>query len=262
MAVVTLPPQSYLGWKVSMSILHILAIGSTIYRLIHRFRIQKTWLDDYIVFVPLVLDSIYWPIVCFRFSHVDPNNEPWSHRVLSSYWLSTFPFLLIVWATRIVLALSLARVFPKKHPARLCAFVLITFMSTGLLIVNEGQDCIKGVGGYPIKNTFLFAADFVGDILLVIAPIVFFWRLRLPSRERRLILMVFCGSILTLLLVIAFKIICSDDKISPGKDAVLIVAGLASIEAAISLFVCHNLKALWKPHGVLHWDAPVFLIDL
>ncbi|KDR69785.1 hypothetical protein GALMADRAFT_908965 [Galerina marginata CBS 339.88] len=255
MAAAVPPLQPYLGWKVSMSILHILAICSTIYRLIHRFRIQRIWWDDYLVIVPLVIDCVYCPLLWFRFTRVDPANAR-TYQILNSYWLSAFPSLLMIWSTRVVLALSLARIFPRKHPARLWAFILIGFMvvslisctlvttltckqSSGLLIMNLITDCIKGAGGLPIGSIFIFADDLVGDLLLIIAPLVFFWRLKLPSKERRLIITVFCGSALTLMFVIAFKIASGNTRISMGKDTSYFAAGMISIEVAISLFVCN-----------------------
>ncbi|KDR79716.1 hypothetical protein GALMADRAFT_63033 [Galerina marginata CBS 339.88] len=68
MGVVNVPLQSYLGWKVAVSFLHAFAIGSTLYRLTHRFRIRRLWWDDYIVCVPVVLNLAICIMVWIRFS--------------------------------------------------------------------------------------------------------------------------------------------------------------------------------------------------
>ncbi|KAF8901398.1 hypothetical protein CPB84DRAFT_971574 [Gymnopilus junonius] len=59
--------QSYAAWKAVVIFLHAIAVLSTLYRLAHRFRIHRLWWDDYIVFVPLLFDLIYWIVACARF---------------------------------------------------------------------------------------------------------------------------------------------------------------------------------------------------
>ena len=54
---------------VSVTVLHLLAISSAVYRLRHRFRIRRAWWDDYVVFVPLALDVVYTPLFWVRFLH-------------------------------------------------------------------------------------------------------------------------------------------------------------------------------------------------
>ncbi|KDR69776.1 hypothetical protein GALMADRAFT_145177 [Galerina marginata CBS 339.88] len=257
MAVATLPLQSYPGWKVSISILHVVAISSAVYRLVHRFRIRRTWWDDYMVFVPLVLDIAYWATFFVRFPHrIEGGRPAGDGRVLESYWIVLFPYSIIVWTTRISLSLSLARIFPWKHPARLWSFILAGIMAlsciacilistlscterSSLIILSEPRQCALNISGFPFQNIYVFANDSFGDILLIISPLILFWRLKLPRQERRLILVVFCGSTLTLAYVIAFAIIALNPKISLGDDFLVLMAGLLQIEVAISLFVCN-----------------------
>ncbi|KAF8153755.1 hypothetical protein B0H34DRAFT_753183 [Crassisporium funariophilum] len=258
MPTAALPPQSYLAWKVSLTFVHALAIGSGVYRLVHRFRLQKTWWDDYIVFVPLVLEIPSIVLFWIRFPHrFDPNVPiPSRLQALDSYWLSTLPFLTIIWSTRAILALSVARIFPPRHRARLAslilaysmgiawvACILVTTLSckklrSNKLLENELKDCIKGVGGFPRVNIFLFTVDFLADAILVAAPLVFFWKIKLPRAEHRLILSVSCGSFLTLLSAIAFAAL-TISNINLGEDSFLIIAGLGRLEAAVSLMVCN-----------------------
>ncbi|KDR69781.1 hypothetical protein GALMADRAFT_908596 [Galerina marginata CBS 339.88] len=258
MAPLALPPQSYLGWKVSVIALHAIAIISTIYRLIHRFRLRQTWWDDYIVTIPLVVDVAFSSLVAARFPTEDKPNDTisFSDEVYNSYWLTTLPCLIILWSTRTVLALSLARVFPCKHPARRWSFILVAFMvlsciasiavtigtckqTSGLLNQDAFKDCVKGLGGFPLKDIFLIADDLVSDALLVISPIVMLWRLRLPRNEHRLILMVFCGSTMMLLSAVCFMVITNSHSISMGENAILLVTSLGNTEASFSLFACN-----------------------
>lgn len=49
--------------------------------------------------------------------------------------------------------------------------------------------------------------DIIGDTLLVLCPMVWFWNIRLPPKERRFILLTFCGNVLTLLSAIVFVLV-------------------------------------------------------
>ncbi|KAF8901902.1 hypothetical protein CPB84DRAFT_1776979 [Gymnopilus junonius] len=254
----TLPLQSYTAWKVSLSILHAVAIVSTLYRLVHRFRIRRSWWDDYVAFLPLMLDPMYWMLTLVRFYHrvLDLTHTTRTFRVLNSFWLSLLPYLLIVWSTRVALSLSLGRIFPAKHPARRWSYVLvgamIVFCITNILVANltckytspllvlfEVTHCDTGAGGFLVQTIFLFVVNVFGDLLLVISPLIFFWRIKLPAGERRLILMVFSGSILTLLAGVVIAIIFLNKDVFPGVDYLLILEGLCNIEASVSLFVCN-----------------------
>jgi len=257
-SVVVIPLQSYTAWKVSLSILHAVAILSTLYRLVHRFRMRRSWWDDYVAFLPLVLDPTYWMLTLIRFNHRvrDLTHPTQTFRVLNSFWLSLLPYLLIVWSTRVALALSLGRIFPLKHPARRWSYILVGIMivsciasilvsnltctyTSSLLVLFEVTHCDTGAGGFLIQTIFLFAVNVFGDLLLVISPLIFFWRIKLPAGERRLILVVFSGSTLTLLAGIVVATIFLNKDVFPGVDYLLILEGLCNIEAAVSLFVCN-----------------------
>ncbi|KAF8901921.1 hypothetical protein CPB84DRAFT_1777023 [Gymnopilus junonius] len=238
----TLPPQSYLGWKVSVTVLQALAICSAIYRLAHRIRIRRAWWDDYIVFIPLVLEAVYCPLFWVQFRRRGDTTSLAS-RVSRSYWLSTIPFMTILWSTRIALSLSLARLFPKKHAARLWSFVLVVVMIVSGIscLLVSALTCHRSLGanGFPVRTLYIFAEDFTSDALLILSPTILFRRLKLPRRERIIILLVFSGSALTLMYAVVFAILNNNHMVSLGTDSTIIIAGLQNIEVAISLFVCN-----------------------
>ncbi|KAF8901917.1 hypothetical protein CPB84DRAFT_1846622 [Gymnopilus junonius] len=233
-----LPPQSYLGWKVSISIMHAIVAGTTIYRLVHRFQFHRAWWDDYLVTFPLVLNIVYCLLAWFRFAHrvVDTSTASQAFRVLNSYWLSLLPYQLSIWSSKAVLALSLARIFPKGHGARRWSYWLV-------IMIYETTHCATGNGRTIFSIIFLVMACIFGDILLIGSPLALFWRVKLPPIERRLVLAVFCGSIFTLVSAIISAILFINDSIFPGEDYILILIGFCNIDAAISLFVC-NLTIL------------------
>ena len=83
--------------------------------------------------------------------------------------------------------------------------------------------------------------NMVSDALLIISPLVFFWRVGLPTLERRLVLLVFCGSILTLLTASSLAILFLNKGISPGVDDLLILVGMCNIEVRL---LVHASKCL------------------
>jgi len=241
-----------------MLLLHLIAAVSTIYRLVHRFRIRRAWWDDYLVFFPLVVDIMYCILTWIRFPHRSsyPFDLSKSMVVINSIWLSLFPYLLVIWTTRMALALSLARIFPEKHPARKWSFFLVGIMLLSLLscmLVStftcdysssirsllDATHCDVGVGGFPLQAILLVVDNMLSDTLLIISPLIFFWRIGLPVLERRVVLLVFCGSILTLLSASSLAIIFLNKGISPGIDDLLILVGMCNIESAVSLTVCN-----------------------
>ncbi|KAF9476646.1 hypothetical protein BDN70DRAFT_882106 [Pholiota conissans] len=221
------------------------------------------WWDDYVLVLPLILDMFcalsFWFSVPYE--HVSDSSQsaapvPYYLVILNSYWFTRFILNVIVWSTRIVLALSLARIFPARTHARILSMLLVAIMlsflvtvilisattcrrKTALLLANELTDCTKSIAGFALEDAFAFAGDIIGDALLVICPLYWFWNVRLPTNERRLILLAFCGNMLTLLFAIAFVILV---YLRVGKtlaDRLLIQAGMARVETAISLFVCN-----------------------
>ncbi|KAF9476654.1 hypothetical protein BDN70DRAFT_923130 [Pholiota conissans] len=257
----SIPYKDVLSWQVVAFFLHVIAISSSVYRLWVRFWIHRMWWDDYVLFVPLILDMYYAMVFWFSVPReLDASQSAptvLSYLViLNSYWFKRFIFTIITWSTRIVLALSLARLFPARTHARILSMLLVAIMlcflvatilisattchrKTALLLANEPADCTKSIAGFALEDVFIFVGDITGDILLVICPLYWFWNVRLPTKERRLILLAFCGNMLTLLFVVTYVILV---KLNVGKtvvDQYLIRVGMARVEVAISLFVCN-----------------------
>ncbi|KDR76639.1 hypothetical protein GALMADRAFT_247034, partial [Galerina marginata CBS 339.88] len=173
--------------------------------------------------------------------------------ILNSFWLSLLPYLLSVWSSRVALALSLARIFPAKHQARVWSFILVAFLiisfigcvlvttlfckyPSWLLLFYEGTDCAMVKGGFLLSPVFLISENIISDVLLVGSPLAFFWSVKLPQTERRLILAVFCGSILTLIVAICFGALFVNSEVHLGEDEIIILVGICNIEAAVCLF--------------------------
>ena len=53
--------------KASVTLLHLLAAGSTLLRLVHRWKTNRMWWDDYITVIPLMVDIIFIILMWLRF---------------------------------------------------------------------------------------------------------------------------------------------------------------------------------------------------
>ena len=72
-------------WKVCMTLLHIVVIGTTCLRLLHRCQTKRMWWDDYITIIPLLVDVAYVVLMWLKFRGGGKH---------------TYPFL--AWATPII----------------------------------------------------------------------------------------------------------------------------------------------------------------
>lgn len=82
-----------------------------------------------------------------------------------------------------------------------------------------------------ILITHLFVVDLISDSLLIITPLVIFWRVKLPPTQRRLVLIFFCGSVLTLLGATAYVVIANSKTVfSLGMDRPLVNLGVGAVE--------------------------------
>jgi len=250
--------KANLGWAVLASFFHILALVSTVLRLVHRLRTSRMWWDDYMVVLPLGLDTAYFASlwVLYDFQRKE-STTLLPHTGISSFWASIFLFLSVVWLSRISIALSLTRVFPTFHKARLSAFLLavicvLSYLCCVLVLTFEcpsenaswyetvAPNCHK-TGTTFVSRAVGSALDISVDSIFILFPIITLWRVKLPRNLRRIIISAFSGSALTLITAIVFCIIGYESNFNLGSDADTIIRLAAHLEAAVSLTVANLL---------------------
>jgi len=163
----------------------------------------------------------------------------------------------VIWLSRISLSLSLARIFPPRHNCRRFAFCLTVFFSSlytscillsiftcwnlpGLWYLIPQEQCTLRRKWALYSSFTLVALEFVTDILLVVSPLVMLWKVKLPQSQRRLILALFCSSILSLLASVTFFMSWMlSSRI--GASSYAIFGIVANLQVAISLLVCNLL---------------------
>ncbi|PPQ68416.1 hypothetical protein CVT26_006088 [Gymnopilus dilepis] len=142
-----------LALDVILTVLHTVAIGSTIFRVYHRARTRRLWWDDFIAAFSMLADTVY--ICVLWFAYASRGSLLQTHKsLLARYWLSSIFFFLVIWCgalaspviswrralrlklrtARTSLALTIARIFPPKDPTRRFAIGL-ALLSTILCLV-------------------------------------------------------------------------------------------------------------------------------
>ncbi|CAA7267527.1 unnamed protein product [Cyclocybe aegerita] len=248
--------QSVLAWKIAMTFIHTIAVSSTCIRLYDRFWEQRLWWDDYLAILPTVLDVLYFASLWTGpFSgHVLFKYDPNPFR---GYLFPVFLHFSILWTTRIVLALSLSRLFPPNSRPRRIMFglvalflvlyaIILAFTFTTCTPVNRpwykasSSDCSQLPSGpVPVFVALGIAGDLASDLLLVVLPLIMIWRIKLRSHQRRLILVVVSASVLTIAVAVVYAVF-SFSKVNK-TETLLFCAMLVNLVSVTNLIVCNFL---------------------
>ncbi|KAF8149030.1 hypothetical protein B0H34DRAFT_734551 [Crassisporium funariophilum] len=248
--------QSVTGWKAVITTLHVVALSFTAFRIFVRYQMQRLWWDDYLAFLPLVMDSIH--LVLF-WQGLKQNFLSSVTDTFHGFFFVTFVHFTVLWSSRIILALSLARLFPPRHFARRGAFALAAFFFISYVITEvvgtvtclgpgirwyniQVHSCKRTAQGYPIGGVVAVSLDLSADVFLVALSVSVLWHIKLPPYQRRLILTTVSASILTLLSVLAFLIFWFSG-LDLGPQVWLLIPATSHLEAATSLIVC-NLQVV------------------
>ncbi|TFK35236.1 hypothetical protein BDQ12DRAFT_668731 [Crucibulum laeve] len=166
-------------------------------------------------------------------------------KVVLSY-LNQTCFGLIIWWSRISLALAVIRITPVWSKTRpwviclICAFILNCLT----IILGMTVTCAVNTNWQHMK------ADIIGDLLLVGFPLYRLWYIKLQPAQHRLVLLVFSTSVLTLVAVVAVATV-SYGRFFKGPGALLVWLMMLNVEEAVSVIAC-NLPVL------VSWGYRVF----
>ncbi|PPQ91565.1 hypothetical protein CVT25_008602 [Psilocybe cyanescens] len=233
--------------KVCVTMVQAVSITSMIIRLVHRWRIKRMWWDDWVTFVPLLVDCLY-------LSFMWKGTQGWHYHYgelcrLCRYCDQKLDRNFRV--SRVSLALSTARIFPAKHFYRRVAlwisgiFLFLCIMNVMMVIFKCWQSSDQNTSqmlpcaqkGTSFK---VITLDALAEVILVVTPLVMLRNIRLPKSERRLILALFSSSILSFLGSVAFFVVWILAR-SVGQQSVFITKMTAQLQVAISLLVCNLL---------------------
>ncbi|KAF8879471.1 hypothetical protein BD779DRAFT_1676379 [Infundibulicybe gibba] len=235
-----------------MSVLHALAIGSTVFRLSQRYMTQKVWYDDYIALLAVIADCVFF-VVLHVWTRSEPNGTTFSKETtIIFYWIGAVCSLLVSWSSRASLALAIARIFPPGRAIR--RFAMGMAWSFGLLfmviLLGMSISCGRDTSWHhspevqcdfpKALGTIAFCANLISDALLVFTPLRMLWRVKLPDEQRRLILAGFAASVWTSIAGgICFVFMFGPDSVGLSRRTIRPLLGHAM--ASVSLMVCNSM---------------------
>ncbi|KAJ8088824.1 hypothetical protein PM082_014070 [Marasmius tenuissimus] len=213
-------PFDTLSGRAIITTLHSLAILLTIYRLFRRIRINRFWGDDWLAALALFLMGFYVAGDWIRYSKMKSNghNESSDNSQYGVVLLRINMSLshAIVWCCRASHALSVSRILPPGRRRTMSIVLAIFCLVAGSLYAilvqtlctlntTWTQGAPKGTRYVKCKGrgALTIAAgtsDVLSNVFLVALPLHCLWRVSdLPPKERRLIMVLFASTILTLI---------------------------------------------------------------
>ncbi|KIJ62243.1 hypothetical protein HYDPIDRAFT_189100 [Hydnomerulius pinastri MD-312] len=230
-------------FKVSIEALQGVSLVLTMFRLAFRLKIRRFWWEDAWAAVGFVCGVTF--IIVTRI-YLDVGGE----APVIAAWISSYMFTTIVWAVRMSLITSILRIIPPSKLLRRICFVLaaIFFLVWATLVALKTWNCAanktweksRGPSGKPVCYIpssfaiFELTTDFAADAILVFLSLKLLWRVKLPSRQRRMILSIFssCATISI------FSLIHALTQLIPIPSAQAIFTDL---ELVSSMIVCNLL---------------------
>ncbi|KAF9002143.1 hypothetical protein BDQ17DRAFT_1542465 [Cyathus striatus] len=266
---VIISQQSYLPWKICMTVAHVMAILTACLRIEYRRRSRRIWWDDYAAFVPAVTEALNAVLFLIRLRHFSDEENQILRTLKVRLVFANIPLsVTILWWSRISMSLAIVRITPEWSKSRAIAiYATFTFILTWAVLVisymllctvnNSWQyansDILICVPTYQRGIAAGISTDIASDIYLAVLPLYHLWRLRLSPPQRRLVRLVFSTSLLTLIVVVIF-LISSYGGIFEGPGSSFLWLMIMRIEEAVSL-IASNLTVL------LSWGYKAFFRD-
>ncbi|TFK32134.1 hypothetical protein BDQ12DRAFT_617623 [Crucibulum laeve] len=244
-----IPAQPYLPWKVSITILHVVAASSSVLRFEYRRRTHRLWWDDYAAILSAVIECCPIALIWLRIRRFD-DSEHSRHLKIAFTHMSSASFGSIIWWSRISLALALIRITPVWSKVRpwiigfTCGFILNWIA----LVLGMGITCAVNTAWQHVKADILIcrpsygvvlgslSTNLIGDILLAGFSLYRLWYIKLRPAQRRLVLLVFSTSVLTLIASVGVGII-SYGRVAEGPGALLVWVMAINIEVSNTICV-------------------------
>ncbi|KAF9220657.1 hypothetical protein BS17DRAFT_713929, partial [Gyrodon lividus] len=233
---------------VTASVFEVLGLILTAFRIYFRLRIGRFWWEDAWAVVSL-LSGLIWITAMWTFLLT---GEYGLTSVVGS-WTYSIAFTCIISAVRMSILYSITRLVDASTRLRKFTYVCAAFFATCwiILIVEKVWQCVSDPSWHhvPVSSgkpfcevkpqifIFQFTTDCVAVSILVALPLRMLWKVKLPRRQRRMILSIFASSI-----VIAFGALFH--TLGQVLDIFVVMTAGINVEVALSLIVCNLLVAV------------------
>ncbi|KAG2115529.1 hypothetical protein DEU56DRAFT_176124 [Suillus clintonianus] len=231
--------------RVVCTVLQILGILLTIMRLGYRVRTRMIWVEDMWAVAALVcgVTSLITDWTNFYTS---------GQAAIISFWVYAFAYPSTVWAVRQSILFSVARIFWSARSSRLTTIIIavVFLVLYGALTAQRAWQYGHNLDWYnhPDKNgrahvylshpmvIFELITDCISDVIIISFALRLLWGIKLPAKERIMILAALSTSIIVTIVSI-FRAIC---QLMHFRNTLRIAADL---ELAVSLITCNLLVA-------------------
>ncbi|KDR80810.1 hypothetical protein GALMADRAFT_153236 [Galerina marginata CBS 339.88] len=251
-----------LALNVLVTVLLVVAISLTCFRLYYRKYIQRLWWDDCTAGLATLIDFGFIPLIWIPYAPPDSKLHSYG-AVVASYWLLNILSFIGVWLTRISIVLAIARIFPPGDATRRFAIglaLLFAALTTAFTVQfsvicgrkDANKDLFSSIGCFwtDAMKIGVTTVNFFSDFCLVATPLYKLWHIRLPNNRRRLILAGFAASTLTTTATLGCAIVqFGPAKWDPARQDLRVI--VRYFEAAISLTACNLLVVITYIYKIL-----------
>ncbi|KIJ08293.1 hypothetical protein PAXINDRAFT_102630 [Paxillus involutus ATCC 200175] len=243
--------------RVIASVFQVVGLILTAFRIYFRLKIGRFWWEDAWAGISLLTGSI-WMVAQWTFLLTDDLTS------IVGSWTYSIGFTCIITMVRMSVLFSITRVIPESSRLRKFTHVCAAFFAACwvILIIEKILQCADPSWHYvPISSgkpfcqvklriyIFEFSTDCVAVLILVVLPLRMLWKVRLPRRQRRMILSIFASSI-----VLAFGALFH--TLGQVLNVYIVMIAGINVEIALSLIVCNLLVVVTCTYRfLLHDDA-------
>lgn len=229
--------------RTGTTVLEVIGLLLAVFRLFFRYRIRRLWWEDAWAFAAFLLATTYLTGTWLDLLHRKPTSTV-------GFWMYVFSFNPVIWFVRHSTLFSVARIiYPSLTLRRkvlgiaLVFFLLfISFMAAKLWYYCHNLSWMNntlyfGNALLPLSTDliiFELTTDFITDAILIILPIKFLWSVKLPTRQRRMILLIFASGV-TVTLAAICRATCQLLNLNT------IVSLIMDAEIAFSSIMCNLL---------------------
>ncbi|KAF8431746.1 hypothetical protein L210DRAFT_3559338 [Boletus edulis BED1] len=229
--------------RVVGSVLQSIGILLSLFRLWFRLQIQRLWWEDAWAFIACICSIT---VLASEWVYLKGD---WGVSVVG-FWVYSMSFNSVVWAVRMSILYSVARIaHPTQYMRRmvtalsvLFTLMFLAFTAMKLWWFIHDLSWLKRTGFYTRPSPGLprsmyiyeLCTDCLSDAILIFLPVRLLWRVNLPEKQRRMIIAIFFSSIIVTMVSI-FR------AVSQIMDLLSLVGVATDIQTAFATITCNLL---------------------
>ncbi|KAF5392699.1 hypothetical protein D9757_001007 [Collybiopsis confluens] len=207
----------------------------TVARIYIRYRNERLWWDDAWAFLAMILTVL---LVVGIFLSNDHDADYNRDAAIIQSWLTMIAYTTGSWAARISMMLSTVRLIPTVFTLRRIsewAFISLLLMGISVLAAKLSF-CASDLSWYERSNPVcLILAYIVADGMLIAIPLRLLYRISLPRKQRRMLLLMFGANIVTSMMAILYAVLFLSSCLGLLTLVTKIEAGVALIVANLAI---------------------------